>query len=86
VPEAGIGQGAFCLVAYAKASWHRAEVYWHNWQILSFLHSRLGSQWDEKDLRRATDALFRRGHSYQEIRNALQEFSQDTELQEDIYG
>ena len=55
-------------------------------KILSFLHARLGDQWDEKDLRRATDALFRRGHSYQEIRVALQEFSQNADFQEDFYG
>ena len=55
-------------------------------KILAFLQAKLGDQWDQQDLRRATDALLRRGHSYQEIRNALQEFSQSTELQEDFYG
>lgn len=54
--------------------------------IQAFLHARLGNQWDEKDLRRATDALLRRGHSYQEIRRALNEVSQDADFQEDIYG
>jgi len=55
-------------------------------KILEFLHSRLGNGWEEKDLRRATDALLRRGHSYQEIRAALQEFSDNADFQEDIYG
>ena len=54
-------------------------------KILAFLHSRLGDIWEEKDLRRATDSLLRRGHSYQEIRRALQDFSRDTDFQEDIY-
>ena len=55
-------------------------------KILEFLQSRLGSSWEEKDLRRATDALLRRGHSYQEIRKALQEFSENVDFQEEFYG
>ena len=55
-------------------------------KILSFLQAKLGDHWDQQDLRRATDALLRRGHSYQEIRNALREFSQSIDLQEDIHG
>ena len=39
--------------------------------IVAFLRSRLGESWEEKDLRRATDALLRRGHSYGQIRRAL---------------
>ena len=41
-------------------------------KILQFLHSRLGSSWEERDLKRAVDALLRRGHSYSEIRRALE--------------
>lgn len=52
-------------------------------KIIEFLQSRLGNEWDEKQLRRATDALLRRGHSYQEIRRALKEFA---DFQEDAYG
>ena len=55
-------------------------------KILEFLHARLGNSWEEKDLRRATDALLRRGHSYQEIRKALQEFSENADFQEEFYG
>ena len=55
-------------------------------KILEFLQSRLKSTWEEKDLRRATDALLRRGHSYQEIRRALQEFSENADFQEEFYG
>lgn len=42
-------------------------------KILEFLRSRLGSQWDEKERNRAIQALMRRGHSYTQIRQALQE-------------
>ncbi len=39
--------------------------------ILSFLRSRLGSQRDRREIKRATDALMRKGHSYGSIRKAL---------------
>ncbi len=55
-------------------------------KILRFLQTRLGDSWEEKDLRRTVDALLRRGHSYHEIRRALQVYAQDAELQEDDYG
>jgi len=55
-------------------------------KILAFLQKRLKEEWSEKDLRKATDALLRRGHSYQQIRRALEEFSQNVDLQEDMYG
>ena len=54
-------------------------------RIMEFLQSRLGNSWEEKDLRRTVDALLRRGHRYQEIRKALQEFT-DADFQEDMYG
>lgn len=41
-------------------------------KILQFLRSRLGESWEERDLKRAVDALLRRGHSYSEIRQALE--------------
>lgn len=43
--------------------------------IVCFLNARLGQQWEEKDLRRAIDALLRRGHSYQQIRRGLEQLS-----------
>lgn len=44
--------------------------------ILAFLQNRLdGKQQDAREIRRATDALIRRGHHYQEIRRALQQLS-----------
>lgn len=51
--------------------------------IVSFLRSRLGSRWDEKTLRKAIDALIRRGHSYGNIRAALQTLSVDNEFLEE---
>ena len=52
-------------------------------KILEFLRSRLDQDSDERDVRRATDALLRRGHSYQEIRKAMQELAFDEDFQED---
>ena len=55
-------------------------------KILDFLKTRLGDNWEEKDLRKATDALLRRGHSYREIRTAMQEYAQGADFQEEYYG
>ena len=52
-------------------------------RIVEFLRSRLDENSDERDVRRATDALLRRGHSYQEIRRAMEHLSVDTDFQED---
>ena len=52
-------------------------------KILEFLRSRLKDDYEERDVRRATDALLRRGHSYQEIRKAMQELAFDPDFQED---
>ncbi len=55
-------------------------------KILAFIQKRLGNEWSDKDLHKVTDALLRRGHSYQQIRKALREFSESVDFQEDIYG
>ncbi len=47
--------------------------------ITAFLQSRLSCGYDQKDLRKAVDALLRRGHNYSEIRRCLEELSLDTE-------
>ena len=52
-------------------------------KILEFLRSRLKDSREERDVRRATDALLRRGHSYQEIRKAMQKLAFDADFQED---
>jgi regulatory protein len=45
--------------------------------ILSFLRSKLGTDADERQRKRAIDALLRRGHSYSEIRNAMRQLDFD---------
>ena len=50
-----------------------------NQHILAFLRSRLDAESDQKEVKRAVDALLRRGHSYSEIRRAMQQFSVDPE-------
>ena len=52
-------------------------------RILDFLRSRLDDSSDERDVRRAVDALLRRGHSYHEIRKAMEELRFDSDIQED---
>ena len=52
--------------------------------IVDFLRSRLKGEWDGRDLKRAVDALLRRGHSYSVIRKALEDLKVDAEdIQED---
>ena len=48
-------------------------------KIESFLRSRLDADSDEKDVKKAIDALLRRGHSYGSIRRVLNDLSFDTE-------
>lgn len=48
-------------------------------KIVEFLRSRLHGSWDERDLRRAVDALLRRGHKYAEIRQGLKYLQADTD-------
>ena len=48
-------------------------------KITAFLKSRLDADSDEKQIRRAVDALIRRGHNYGTIRRALDALSFDTE-------
>ena len=53
--------------------------------IMDFLCSRLGQAWNERDLKRAMDALVRRGHSYGQIRNALRELELEDEFPEEMF-
>lgn len=48
-------------------------------KIISFLRSRLTADAGEKDIKRAVDALLRRGHSYRTIREGLNQISLDAE-------
>ena len=45
--------------------------------ILAFLRSRLTEGWDQRDLKRAVDALLRRGHNYSDIRQCLRQLDAD---------
>ena len=47
--------------------------------IISFLRSRLTDAQDQKQLKRAIDALLRRGHHYSDIRRALGQLEWDAE-------
>ena len=50
-----------------------------NEKIESFLQSRLDADSDQKEIKKAIDALIRRGHSYGTIRSVLNGLSFDTE-------
>lgn len=53
--------------------------------ILKFLRSKLTNPDDPKQTKKAVDALLRRGHSYGQVRRALEQLGQDTdEFQEGI--
>ena len=47
--------------------------------ILSFLRSRLTDRSDPREVKRATDALLRRGHSYGDVRRAMSRMNLDAE-------
>ena len=48
-------------------------------RIETFLRSRLDGESDRKQIKRAIDALIRRGHTYGKIRQVLNHLSFDTE-------
>ena len=48
-------------------------------KIQDFLRSRLGDEYDEREVKRAIDALMRRGHSYGQIRKALNQLKLEQE-------
>ena len=48
-------------------------------KILEFLCSRISDDSDRKEVKRAVDALIRRGHSYGQIRRALDQLSVDAD-------
>ena len=45
--------------------------------IVNFLQTRLSDSWEERDLKRAVDALLRRGHSYGDVQRALRQLEVD---------
>jgi regulatory protein len=48
-------------------------------KIESFLRSRLDADSDDREVKKAIDALLRRGHSYSAIREGLHQLSMETE-------
>jgi len=64
-----------------KQYWEEALAdYPDQWEkIESFLRSRLDEDSDQKQIKKAIDALLRRGHSYGKIREALNQLSLETE-------
>jgi regulatory protein len=48
-------------------------------KIFDFLRSRLGGDYDAKEVKKCIDALMRRGHSYAVIRRALNQLKLDTD-------
>ena len=48
-------------------------------KITDYLHNHLGEEYDQRELKRAIDALMRRGHSYAVIRKALNRLKLDQE-------
>lgn len=48
-------------------------------KILKFLRSRLDKDSDDREVKRAVDALLRRGHSYRHIREGLNLLSMDSD-------
>ena len=64
-----------------KQYWEEALAdYPDQWEkIETFLRSRLDADSDDKQKKKAIDALLRRGHSYGTIRQVLSELSFDTE-------
>ena len=48
-------------------------------KILEFLRARLSADADEKDIKRAVDALMRRGHRYGQIKKALEKLNFEAE-------
>ncbi len=68
-----------------KALWEEAlrDYPDQNAHILKFLETKLPDPSDPKQTRRAIDALLRRGHSYREIKAALDQMGAESESSEE---
>ena len=51
--------------------------------IVAFLRSKLPEKWERKDLQKVSNALVQRGHSYADIRKALQMIGNDEDSWEE---
>lgn len=52
-------------------------------RILAYLKSKITSREDPREVKRAVDALLRRGHSYRQIRSCLSELNLENDFRED---
>ena len=57
-----------------------------NEHILSYLRSHISNSRDQKAVKKAMDALLRRGHSYGQIHSALRQMNVVEDFQEESYG
>ena len=72
-----------------KAYWDEALADYpdQNEYIIRFLRDHITNMQDQKQVKKAVDALLRRGHSYSRIRSALQRLDLDPdEFPEESYG
>lgn len=53
-------------------------------KMMDFLRSRLGDHPEKKDIKRAVDALMRRGHSWSSVRRAMSMVLGDQDFQEEL--
>ena len=79
----GIGRAKQALYEkkIPKAYWEDALAGYpdQSEHILAFLRSRLNDHSDQREIKRVTDALLRRGHSYAGIRRAMASLEWDAE-------
>ncbi len=68
-----------------KELWEEALVEYPDQsdKILSYLQTKLGSRDDPRELKRAVDALLRRGHSYSQIRQCLARLELESDFREE---
>ena len=68
-----------------KQYWEDALADYPNQEekIAAFLRSRLDVDSDQKEIKKAVDALLRRGHSYGDVKRALEQIGTESEFEED---
>ncbi len=53
-------------------------------KILTYLKAKITSRDDPREVKRAVDALLRRGHSYSQIRHCLEQLDLESDFQEEL--
>ena len=51
--------------------------------IVDFISTKLPKKFDRKDVQKVTNALIQRGHSYSDVRSAMQQFTSMDETWEE---